>query len=824
MEETAADFDSASNPTNWGGVTWGGDTLGSGSYDSTLYYGPASGSSLRIDWWGVNSSGLWGGGGVAGMNVDVSTYNAVSFHMYSANPGCNVMVQLQDTSANIAKVRLTDYLTTGTSVWQSVIIPIDAFKRQNRLFDASHFKELNLISEFDSGNDSSGTIHIDDVKFSYGLHAPARSWIYSGGDNGVANTADVFGDTLMCYDQSAASMTTNAVTVFVSTTYAAAWVSEPQNIAATEAITYYVPFSLKNSGNSADSIVVSTDITSGSILATKLYWDKDKSGTYTIDDVLCSDTSGLLPESTFYFLAAVTLTSSIQGGTSTVIRLTAKDNNGSGANDSWPTAVDDDTITSDFVVSITSGYAIGLGSLPADKTIAPGTTAYYAYTIYNAGKAADSFTLSVSTISGIGWNSWIVSDANANGAHDSNENTAVSNSGTLNSGTSYYFFVAVGVPWGQEGTTGVTLTVKDQNGSGAEDHYPVDGNDIRTHSTVTTATMDKTPPVITVQVEPPAKIGMIGNRLLCEAKIEDAESSVLSVKFIYSKNSGAAQIIELPILSSAVYSYDLNAAAAENCAIEYSWLAENFYGYTTASSTKTIVVNRTTTSNNFASGTLFVDDGNPDDGQTSITVPAGALSKPVDLTVTQAVREDSEKGNYPATTLLPSTAYDFGPEGTVFNKPVTMTLLYTDLDRDGSEDSSGKEEKMMRAYWWDGFEWRLLGGKVDTDKKTVTVSVMHLSRYAVFPTKVLSPSDYRPKERIITPCGSIGKNDFVQFGTSEYPVNIFDITGAKVRTLTDSISIWKGEDENGNIVESGIYIYQIKTTGEVVSGTILVVK
>ena len=46
----------------------------------------------------------------------------------------------------------------------------------------------------------------------------------------------------------------------------------------------------------------------------------------------------------------------------------------------------------------------------------------------------------------------------------------------------------------------------------------------------------------------------------------------------------------------------------------------------------------------------------------------------------------------------------------------------------------------------------------------------------------------------------------------------------KVRTLDDNINIWSGEDEDGNIVESGIYIYQIKVDGKVISGTILVAK
>jgi flagellar hook assembly protein FlgD len=54
-------------------------------------------------------------------------------------------------------------------------------------------------------------------------------------------------------------------------------------------------------------------------------------------------------------------------------------------------------------------------------------------------------------------------------------------------------------------------------------------------------------------------------------------------------------------------------------------------------------------------------------------------------------------------------------------------------------------------------------------------------------------------------------------------VKIYDITGRLIRTI-ENTDRWDGRDDDGNIVESGIYIYQFKKAGQRISGTIIVVK
>jgi hypothetical protein len=75
-------------------------------------------------------------------------------------------------------------------------------------------------------------------------------------------------------------------------------------------------------------------------------------------------------------------------------------------------------------------------------------------------------------------------------------------------------------------------------------------------------------------------------------------------------------------------------------------------------------------------------------------------------------------------------AYDFGPDGTVFNTPVTAVFNYTDADlADGLVDPA-----TLRVYVYDSIaqQWQLLGGTVDTVAKTITVQITHFSDFAIF--------------------------------------------------------------------------------------------
>ena len=165
-----------------------------------------------------------------------------------------------------------------------------------------------------------------------------------------------------------------------------------------------------------------------------------------------------------------------------------------------------------------------------------------------------------------------------------------------------------------------------------------------------------------------------------------------------------------------------------------------------------------------------------------------------------------------------------------------MNLLYFDLDNNGKpEDWEGEEkefnESQLACYWWDGITWRPAGGKVDRERNSVTINVSHFSYYGLFKVRPMGFSEYRPKERIITPACADGKNDVAYFSglTGQVAtVRIYDITGKKIRTIEGEPYEWDGTDDDGNIVESGVYIYQFRADvngkKRMVSGTIVVAK
>jgi hypothetical protein len=227
-------------------------------------------------------------------------------------------------------------------------------------------------------------------------------------------------------------------------------------------------------------------------------------------------------------------------------------------------------------------------------------------------------------------------------------------------------------------------------------------------------------------------------------------------------------------------------------------------------------------------GQFDIPDGNPDGGCTRVTIPLGALSRRIGLVVKPS--DDDE------LNARPVSAFNFGPDGTVFAKPVTLALHYYDLDNDGNveyPDGTPTEynERDLRVFWWDGFEWRLLGGRLDAENNTLTIQTSHFSIYGIFARTAMTAADYRPKEKIITPATAGGDMSarFDGLDGSDFKITIFDVTGTAVRIITSpQLPEWDGKDEAGRIVESGVYIYQFEAevggSKKLISGTIIVAK
>ncbi len=356
---------------------------------------------------------------------------------------------------------------------------------------------------------------------------------------------------------------------------------------------------------------------------------------------------------------------------------------------------------------------------------------------------------------------------------------------------------------------------------------------------------------------PIAKIGMIGNKVKIVASITD-DRQIIDADLHYRinngnwKSKGMVLTSVLPAAKSSVdkdtdmrYAYAVIDAAEipGNCNIYYcieTTDGVNTERWMSKESPQVITISRKTEFNSVKEGNLKVEDGNPEDGEVSLNIGEGALDGKTDITIKQLDNDDPQvpAGSGAASSARPVAVYEFQPSGLVFSKPVDMTLLYLDLNDNGmvegmSGQTTGVNEASLGLFWWDGFDWRLVTRGVNDGNNTVSGKITHFSLYAVFPVSPLDASDYRPKERIITPAASIGINDLANFDalSGDYEINIYDIAGRLVKTINEDSAVgsaWDGKDEEGNIVESGVYIYQFKAEVdgkmELISGTITVAK
>ncbi|MEW6555867.1 MAG: lamin tail domain-containing protein [Elusimicrobiota bacterium] len=238
-----------------------------------------------------------------------------------------------------------------------------------------------------------------------------------------------------------------------------------------------------------------------------------------------------------------------------------------------------------------------------------------------------------------------------------------------------------------------------------------------------------------------------------------------------------------------------------------------------------------------ATGGITVPDGNGLDGAVSVQFTDGNKTEikikqynPNEIIVPWAKKEIEIAASWRAAGGKPVCVFEFTPS-VVFKKPAMLSLLYFDVDNNGIVEkidgtSTGLQESNLRLYYYDGLEWRYVGGKVNTTNNTITAAINHFTYYALFPVGIL-PEKPEAKEKFLTPdnIGPVGTETLnFQAQTEIKKIELYDITGKKIRTLND-VASWNGRDDDGNPVESGIYIYRVETvTGKVNTGAVVVAK
>jgi len=104
----------------------------------------------------------------------------------------------------------------------------------------------------------------------------------------------------------------------------------------------------------------------------------------------------------------------------------------------------------------------------------------------------------------------------------------------------------------------------------------------------------------------------------------------------------------------------------------------------------------------------------------TLSVPAGAVSSNTTIEIRRLAApfhmEEGTEATAQNAAFGLGQIYDLGPQGLVFDKPVTVTLPY-----DESALPAGFSEADVGLAYWDGEQWFACQGFVDREKNTVTV-------------------------------------------------------------------------------------------------------
>lgn len=112
------------------------------------------------------------------------------------------------------------------------------------------------------------------------------------------------------------------------------------------------------------------------------------------------------------------------------------------------------------------------------------------------------------------------------------------------------------------------------------------------------------------------------------------------------------------------------------------------------------------------------------DGGVKLDFPEGALGSNTPITVQPVSDPPQDSG------LVPGTVYDFGPDGTTFATPVTLTIRY-----DRGKLPQGTAESSLALYKQIGSGWqRVAGSSANPQLGVVTGSISSFSTYAILST------------------------------------------------------------------------------------------
>jgi len=148
-----------------------------------------------------------------------------------------------------------------------------------------------------------------------------------------------------------------------------------------------------------------------------------------------------------------------------------------------------------------------------------------------------------------------------------------------------------------------------------------------------------------------------------------------------------------------------------------------------------------------------------EDGTLTLTIPEGTivLDKDDNPVINLEADVDTSPPLPPKDASIIGLAYDFGPDGTTFTPPITLTRSY-----DPDDIPEGVAEEALVLAWYDEVagEWVELDCVVDTGNNTITASIEHFTTFAIIgavipsvtpPVSAPAPAVFAPSSLSISP-------------------------------------------------------------------------
>ena len=213
-------------------------------------------------------------------------------------------------------------------------------------------------------------------------------------------------------------------------------------------------------------------------------------------------------------------------------------------------------------------------------------------------------------------------------------------------------------------------------------------------------------------------------------------------------------------------------------------------------------------------GVVEFGSGNQQYESSKLEIAPNSLSSDAQIIIKQLPIEDYISSTEQMAALY--RVYSI-PDNIEILSPIKATFYY------GLNPTSNKF--VLKYKKQDSDNWKdITISNTDLKNKTVMSYITDLGYYGIFEKVKEEDKSYRPKKRVVVKGRDVFRFNGLQQGDS---VKIYNTSGKKVKEISSGDAEgfkWDGRKDNGDWASSGIYVYQIKVKGKLISGTIAFVK